>query len=99
MTRPPIPGGKVSTIRGRRQAPALTWITRLVLGLGVISAALPDDEGRAVATVAVGVVVAVPLLRVAWLVFRWVQERDWRFALTGTGLLAVVALGAVLAAL
>lgn len=97
--REPIPGGPVSTIRGRWQGPALTWVTRLVLALGVLSAVVPGTAGTALAVAAVAMVVAVPLLRVAWLVFRWWQEDDSRFVLAGAGLLAVVAAGAALAAL
>lgn len=97
--RDPIPAGAVSTIRGRIQAPALTWLTRLVAVVGVLGAALPGAAGIAVATVAVGAVVAAPLLRVLWLVFRWSQEEDRRFIAVGLGLLAVVGLGALLSAL
>lgn len=97
--REPIPAGTVSTIRGRWQAPGLSWVTRLLLALGVGSAILPGASGRALAVAAVSVVIAVPLLRVAWLVLRWWQERDRRFLLAGVALLCVVAAGAVLAAL
>lgn len=97
--RTPIPSGTVSTIRGRFQAPALTWLTRLVVVVGILGAVLPGDAGIAVATVAVSAVVAAPLLRVAWLVFRWTQEDDRRFIAIGVGLLAVVATGALLSAL
>ena len=97
--RAPIPAGTVSTIRGRWQAPALTWTTRVVLALGVLAAVLPDDAGTVVGTVVVVAVIATPLLRVAWLVHRWRQESDPRFARTGVALLAVVAVGALLAAL
>lgn len=97
--RHPIPPGTVSTIRGRYQAPGLTWLTRALVVAGVAGAVLPGVVGVAVATGAVASVIAAPLLRVAWLVFRWAQERDRRFVLAGLGLLAVVAIGATLAAL
>lgn len=97
--RDPIPAGEVSSIRGRIQAPALTWLTRLVVVVGVLGAALPGGAGIAVATVAVAAVMAAPLLRVLWLVFRWKQERDHRFIAVGIGLLAVIGLGALLSAL
>ena len=99
VPREPIPGGAVSAIRGRMQAPALAWVTRVVIALGVLSAVLPDEAGVAVATAVVAAVVAVPLLRVLWLVHRWRQERDPRFVGMGLALLGVVAVGAVLAAL
>lgn len=91
--------GAVSTIRGRWQAPALTWVTRVVIVLGVASAVVPDAVAVALATAAVATIVAAPVVRVAWLVFRWWQERDRRFMATGAALLVVVAAGAVLAAL
>jgi 4-hydroxybenzoate polyprenyltransferase len=97
--RPPIPGGQVSTIRGRWQAPALTWTTRVVLVAGLVSVVLPDVAGIAVATAVVAVVIATPLLRVAWLVWRWHQEHDQRFVSIGLVLLAVIGAGAALAAL
>lgn len=97
--RVPIPEGTVSTIRGRWQGPALTCLTRLVLVGALLGAVLPGGIGIGLATAAVVAVVAAPLVRVAWLVFRWVQEGDHRFVAVGLGLLVVVAVGAVLAAL
>ena len=88
----------MSTIRGHYQGPALTWLSRIVIVAGVLGWALPGAAGVAVATAAVAAVVAAPLLRVAWLVLRWRQERDRRFQVLGVGLLAVVALGAALSA-
>ena len=97
--RDPIPSGSVSSIRGRVQAPALTWLTRAVVVVGVLGAVLPGDVGIGVATAAVGAVVAAPLLRVLWLVFRWSQEDDRRFIAVGLGLLGVIGVGALLSAL
>jgi hypothetical protein len=97
--RAPIPAGQVSTVRGRWQAPALTWVTRTVIALGLLAAVVPDPVSTAAATAAVAAVIATPLLRVAWLVHRWRQERDRRFVGFGLGLLAVIAVGAGLAAL
>lgn len=97
--RPPIPDGTVSTVRGRWQRPALAWTTRVVIALGVLSAALPRGASTAVSTVVLAAVIATPLLRVAWLVHRWRQERDGRFVAAGLLLLAVVGLGALLSAL
>ena len=94
-----IPEGTVSTIRGRWQGPGLTWLTRVVFVIAVVGALAPGATGIALATTAVVAVVATPLLRVAWLVFRWMQEDDWRFVCAGIGLLLVVAVGALLAAL
>ena len=94
----PNPPGRVSTIRGHYQGPALTWLTRTVIVTGVLGAALPGGVGVAIATASVAAVVAAPLVRVAWLVFRWTQERDRRFVVLGSALLAVVAAGAALSA-
>jgi hypothetical protein len=95
--REPIPPGAVSSIRGRRQVPAL----RCATGIGLVSAAgalaFGGDVGHALGVAAVIVVSATPLLRVAWLIFRWTEERDWRFVTLGVALLGVVALGALLA--
>lgn len=96
--RTPIPAGRVSTIRGRYQAPGLAWLTRLVFVAGVLGAVLPGSAGIAVATAAVVAVVAAPLARIGWLTFRWTQEHDRRFVVLGAALLAVVAAGAALAA-
>lgn len=97
--REPIPPGRVSTIRGRYQVPGLTWLARGLIALGIAGMLVDGTPRTVVGTVAVAVVVAAPLLRVAWLVVRWIQERDGRFVLAGVGLLAVVAAGVVLAAL
>jgi len=97
--REPIPSGRVSTIRGRWQAPALAWTTRAVIVAGLLSAVLPGQAGITVATAVVTAIIAAPLLRVVWLVHRWRQERDRRFVALGLALLAVVGIGAGLAAL
>jgi hypothetical protein len=98
-SRPPIPDGEVSTIVGRWQAPALTWLMRVVLVASLAAAVVPGAIGIALATLAVSGVIAAPLVRVAWLVFRWTQEGDRRFVVRGVGLLVIVAVGALLAAL
>ncbi|MEZ5218490.1 MAG: hypothetical protein R2715_18345 [Ilumatobacteraceae bacterium] len=97
--RQPIPAGAVSSIRGRRQVPALQWVVRVLLVLAALGAALPGTAGSAFGAAAVAVLIATPLTRVAWLTFRWTQESDRRFVLTGLGLLTVVGIGAVLSAL
>lgn len=97
--RAPIPPGTVSTVRGHWQAPALSWTTRVVIAAGVLGVVLPGPGGIALSTVVVAAVVATPLLRVVWLVHRWRQEGDGRFVALAAGLLAVVAVGAALAAL
>ena len=71
-------------------------VAAVVGGLGVL---LGDGFGDALAGIAVGVVIALPLLRVVWLVATWKRQRDTRFVALGLVLLALVALGFVLALL
>lgn len=97
-TRTPIPAGTVSTIRGHWQAPALRLATVVVLTLSVAATLLPGAVGRGLASTAVGLTMAAPLLRVCWLIWRWWQERDGRFIAVGVALLVVVGSGAGLAA-
>lgn len=90
-------GEAVSTVRGRRQAPALRVLATVACVLGGVGAVVTAGWGSVAATVSLTVVIATPLLRVLWLVFRWIQERDFRFVWIAAGLLSVVAAGAVLA--
>ena len=52
-----------------------------------------------VAGVSVGFVTAIPVLRVVWLIFRWLRIRDMRYAWAGVILLALIAVGPALALL
>lgn len=97
--RPSIPPGEVSRIRGRWQIPALTWLTRVVLVTSLAGGLIGHDVGRAIAVAAIVAIAAAPLLRICWLMFRWTQEEDRRFVVTGALLLTVVAIGGILAAL
>jgi hypothetical protein len=67
--------------------------------LGAVGVLLGDGVGDAIAGVAVGAVIALPLLRVLWLVATWQRQRDRRFVVLGVVLLALVAVGFVLALL
>jgi hypothetical protein len=67
----------------------------LILSAEALAVTAP--VGEAVGATVVAAIVAAPLLRVASLAFRWCQEGDRRFVLTGLALLAVVASVAVLA--
>jgi uncharacterized membrane protein len=62
--------------------------------LAVASVAV--DGWEAAGQAAIGLIIATPLLRVVWLIYRWAQEKDTRFALTGLALLAVVTAGAII---
>ncbi|MGD2059344.1 MAG: hypothetical protein PVF87_00625 [Acidimicrobiia bacterium] len=89
--------GTVSRVTGRRQRPflrRLTIVAWALAGLGAISGSQPFATA---AVLALALVMAAPLLRVAWLVFRWIQERDWRFVWTSIGLLGVIAAAGVIA--
>lgn len=96
--RRPIPDGTVSRIRGRWQAPGLRVLVRVVLVVSVVGGLLGGRVGRGLAAAAVIAIIAAPLARVCWLLFRWAQERDWRFVLLGLAVIAVVGSGGVLAA-
>ncbi|MFV0257669.1 MAG: hypothetical protein ACK5PP_04380 [Acidimicrobiales bacterium] len=97
--RTPIPPGRISTIRGRWQRPALRRLSQVILALAVVGTVLPEPARHAVAMTVVGLVMAAPISRVAWLVFRWWQEQDRTFIAIGVALLGVVASGGVLALL
>lgn len=87
----------VSVISGRRQAPALRFITIAAWVLASIGAVSTGRWAQAAGVAAIGLVTAAPLLRVGWLIYRWVQERDLRFVWTAVGLLVIIAVGAVAA--
>jgi hypothetical protein len=91
------PPGQVSQVRGRLQAPVLDWLTRLVLAMSVVGGFLTGAAGRALAVTAVTNVVVASPARVAWLVYRWAEERDRTFVGVGLALLGVIAFGGALA--
>jgi hypothetical protein len=66
------------------------------LVIAAVAIALTGRVGEEVGAVAVAAIVAAPLLRVAWLAFRWWHERDRRFLITAIALLAIIASGAAL---
>jgi len=87
---------RLSHVTGRRQAIAFRAVTVgawVVAGLAMV---VPGSAGVVLAVVAVGTVSAAPVLRVAWLIYRWAQERDPNFVLIGLALLAVIGAGAAL---
>ena len=86
----------MSSIRGRWQIPALTWVTRIMLAVAVVGAFAPSAVGTPLQTGVVATAIAVPLLRVVWLIHRWRQERDWIFVGLGVALLLVVGAGALI---
>lgn len=85
----PVPG----TERAMRVAAIVAF------ALAAIGALLPGDVGRMVAGAVVAFIVAVPLLRVLSLGVYWLRTGDRRFAGMACGLLLIVAVGSVIAAL
>jgi hypothetical protein len=80
----------------QRQARLLRALRGATVLAGVLAAAGVVFEPAAVAALAV--LIGAPLLRVAWLANRWRRRGDARFALSAAGLLVIVGLGPVLAA-
>lgn len=69
-------------------AVALAAAATVVLGGG-----LAHDAGNLM----VALLIAVPAVRVVWLVVRWLRLGDWRFASVALALLGVMTAGALLA--
>jgi hypothetical protein len=80
----------------------LAWFLRValivVLALAVVGLVLPGDAGRTVGVAMTITLGATPVVRLFWLLVRWVHKRDYRFAATLGGLLAVLATATVIAA-
>lgn len=87
----------VSRVTGRRQAPVLRYVSTTAWALAALGTFGFVANGTWAATAAITMIGATPVLRVAWLMVRWSQEKDWRFVWIGAGLIAVIGLGAVLA--
>jgi hypothetical protein len=68
----------------------LRFAVVLVFVLGLAGLVLPSDVFRPVAVTMVSLLVATPVVRVGWLVVRWLRLGDIRFALAGGLLLAVM---------
>lgn len=67
-----------------------------VMLLAALAVALPGDYGRAAAVGVLVLLVAIPLVRVVWLVGRWVRRGDLRFALVGCAVLLAPLVGFLL---
>jgi hypothetical protein len=71
----------------------------LALGFALGSLFLPEPLTGWCSAAAVAIVMATPLLRVAWLAVRWFRRGDRRFGIVAVGVLLVVGAAVVLAAL
>ncbi|MCU0267553.1 MAG: hypothetical protein MUF83_02790 [Acidimicrobiales bacterium] len=93
---PAEPGGRPHNPRIGRQRYLVRFLQLLLVvtfGLAVASLVAPTEEARTLGLALAALLIAVPLVRVAWLVVRWTGRRDWRFVGAGIGLLAVIGIG------
>jgi low temperature requirement protein LtrA len=67
--------------------------------LALVGVVVPGDWGTGLATAAIAIVTAIPIVRVGWLVKRWAGQRDTKYAWAAVVLLALVAVGPVIALL
>jgi hypothetical protein len=95
--RPVVDLRRRERIRYERMIRALRLFSRVAFGAALAGVVLPDPAGEAASAVAVAVVVAAPLVRVAWLAVRWYRRGDRRYAAVAAALLLIVGLGSVLA--
>ena len=86
-------------IRYERMMWALRVTARVTFVAALAGTVLPGSSGRKASAVAVGLVIAAPLLRVSWLAYRWWRWGDRRFASVAASLLLVVGTGTVVALL
>ena len=78
----------------------LVWRALLFSGaLALVGVLLPSRIGKPLEIAAIAIVTAVPLLRVAWLVKRWMAIGDATYVRWAVLLLLLVAVGPVLALL
>lgn len=94
MSRQP---GAVSLVKGRFQGPSLRLVSVGAWILGGLGAFTHTSWARFAGLIAIVFVISTPLVRVLWLMVRWLREGDYAFAWLGAGLLAVVAVGATVA--
>lgn len=81
--------------RQRRLVMALEIGVGLAATVALAAMVLPGELGRVAARVFLAVLIATPLVRVAWLTTRWVDRRDIRFAVVGLGVLFVALMAGV----
>jgi hypothetical protein len=84
-------------VRYERIIRALQITTRVALLAALTGTIVPGEVGRHASAVAVGLIIAAPLLRVAWLAYRWWRWGDRAFASVAASLLLVVGAGTAVA--
>jgi len=67
----------------------------VVFVLALASLVLPGTAGRLAADLMVAIVIGAPVVRVLWLLQRWIRREDLRYAAAAAALLLVVASGAL----
>lgn len=75
----------------------IIWVLLAAAVVAAVGLLVPG--GEPVATVAIFMVAAVPIARVAWLVARWARIGDRRFMGAAVALLVLIAAGPVIALL
>lgn len=95
----PEEGGPRDPKTGRFDRPvtALRATTGAVAAAALAALFLGDGPGDRLAWLAIGLLVAAPLVRVGWLAIRWSRRGDRRFSLAACGVLVIVAAGVLLA--
>lgn len=86
-------------IRYERIIWAMRITIRVTLVAALIGTFVPGELGRAASAAAVGFIIAAPLVRVAWLAYRWWRWGDRAFASVAASLLLIVATGTAVATL
>ena len=71
----------------------------VVAVLAVAGLVVGGGTGEVLQWLAVAAVIAIPLVRVAWLAVRWSIQRDWRYVAVAIMLLVLVAVGPIVALL
>jgi ABC-type antimicrobial peptide transport system permease subunit len=93
---------RVDQLQASREATVGALLGKVVAAaaiLGFVGALLGDGVGDVLAAIAVAMVVALPILRVTWLIAVWKKQRDTRFVLLGCGLIVLIVIGVIVALL
>ncbi|MCB1015528.1 MAG: hypothetical protein KDB10_10485 [Acidimicrobiales bacterium] len=82
--------------RQRRLARFLRVASLVTFAAAAAALVLPGEVGRVAGGLAIALLVAAPLVRLAWLARRWVRRGDRRFAFVALLLGVIVLAGAVI---